>query len=231
MATAAVPYRTRYLGEQSAAGEHDFSCHADDRIHAEDCECWCHGAAAAGFSECSLLADREPALVVPLTRGHEAFISPGKAELVAAYKWSAQRRDNGLWYAIAYVVGSARGGKPSRYVYMHALVSGGQRVDHRDRNGLNNTDANLRAATTVQNGGNTGKRSGTSSRYKGVTYVARTGRWAAQLHHLGRKTHLGYHATEEEAARVYDDAAVRHFGEFACTNVMLGLLPAGEDGG
>lgn len=183
------------------------------------------------FAECCLLADREPALVVPLTRGHEAFISPGKAELVAAYKWSAQRRDNGLWYAIAYVVGSARGGKPGRYVYMHALVSGGQRVDHRDRNGLNNTDANLRAATTVQNGGNTGKRSGTSSRYKGVTYVARTGRWAAQLHHLGRKTHLGYHATEEEAARVYDDAAVRQFGEFARTNVMLGLLPARKGGG
>lgn len=31
---------------QPAPGEvcrHDFSCHADDRVHAEDCECWCHG--------------------------------------------------------------------------------------------------------------------------------------------------------------------------------------------
>jgi hypothetical protein len=170
-----------------------------------------------------------PALAVPLTQGKSAFIDPEDAALVATgHTWSAQRRENGLWYAVAYVRGSARNGGTGRYIGMHILVSGISRPDHVDRNGLNNTRINLRPAATWQNGGNTGKRKGTSSRFKGVTFVSRTGRWAAQLHHLGRKTHLGYFVEEEEAARGYDRAAMAHFGEFAATNVALGLLPPEE---
>jgi hypothetical protein len=41
----------------------------------------------------------------------------------------------------------------------------------------------------------------------------------------GQFRSLGSHATAEEAARAYDKAAREAFGEFACTNADLGLLP------
>lgn len=34
----------------------------------------------------------------------------------------------------------------------------------------------------------------------------------------GKMIHLGYHATAEEAARAYDSAARKYFGEFANPN-------------
>jgi hypothetical protein len=179
------------------------------------------------FAECSLLESRVPAVVIPLTQGQFVFVDPEEvARVTTGYTWSAQSRENNLWYAIAYVRGSARNGGTARYVYMHALITGCPGVDHRDRNGLNNTKVNLRVATDVQNSANTGKRSGTSSRFKGVSFVGRTGRWKASLHTGGRNLHLGYFTDEQEAARVYDDAATTRFGEFAATNVVLGLLPA-----
>jgi hypothetical protein len=42
--------------------QHDFSCHADDRIHAEDCECWCHDAHSApgDSTECEACGMHRP---------------------------------------------------------------------------------------------------------------------------------------------------------------------------
>lgn len=177
------------------------------------------------FAECSLLVSRRRAVVIPLTRGKVTFIDPGDVPLVTSgYTWSAHRRADGLWYARAYIRGSARGGQPARHIFMHVLIGGEPGIDHRDRDGLNNTRANLRSANGSQNTANQGKRGGTSSRFKGVSLIPRTGRWRATIS-PGPGAHLGSFATEEEAARVYDRAATAHFGEFAATNVMLGLLP------
>lgn len=41
----------------------------------------------------------------------------------------------------------------------------------------------------------------------------------------GRQVHLGYFKDEVAAAEAYDTGALLHFGEFARTNKMEGLLP------
>lgn len=54
------------------------------------------------------------------------------------------------------------------------------------------------------------------SRYKGVTRRGR--RWIAQIGVNGRMLWLGSFEKESSAAREYDKAARRHFGQFACLN-------------
>lgn len=63
-----------------------------------------------------------------------------------------------------------------------------------------------------------------ASEYKGVT--RRGDRWRAYITVAGKFRSLGPYATAEDAARAYDVAARELFGQYACTNQDLGLLPA-----
>ena len=92
-------------------------------------------------------------------------------------------------------------------------------IDHRDRNGLNNTKKNLRIATISQNNTNRGKTSKpTSSKYKGVCLIKTTGKWRAVIKHNRIYRHLGHFHNEEDAAKAYDKAAKKYHGEFAVLN-------------
>ena len=106
--------------------------------------------------------------------------------------------------------------------YMHDLIMKpppGYEVDHINGNGLDNRRCNLRLATRSQNARNSqGHRDGTSS-FRGVC------RWASRVGSdrpwqacLGRR-HLGFFATEEDAAKAYDAAALEEYGEFARPNL------------
>lgn len=91
-------------------------------------------------------------------------------------------------------------------------------VDHRNGNGLDNRKANLRLATRAENNRNSRSRGGMSA-FKGVSIDHRKTRWRAYIRSPQKRyLHLGYFTTQEEAARAYDRAAVRYFGEFARTN-------------
>ncbi|MEN6337259.1 MAG: AP2 domain-containing protein [Phycisphaerales bacterium] len=58
----------------------------------------------------------------------------------------------------------------------------------------------------------------TGSRFKGVWFEKRVGKWRATIHIKGKSIWIGHFATEEEAARAYDRRAVELFGEFARLN-------------
>jgi hypothetical protein len=93
----------------------------------------------------------------------------------------------------------------------------GKIVDHRDRNGLNNTKQNLRLATRSQNNCNTMHRRG-SSKYRGVSREKETGKWKCKICFNGICIYLGLFEAEEDAARAYDKAAKELHGEFASLN-------------
>ena len=92
----------------------------------------------------------------------------------------------------------------------------GQQVDHRDRNPLNNQKSNLRFSTQAENLLNKAVRKDSASGYKGVR--RRGIRWRAYIHVQGRRKHLGTYTTKVEAARAYNEAALKHHGEFAYQN-------------
>jgi hypothetical protein len=98
------------------------------------------------------------------------------------------------------------------------LTDPSEQVDHRNHDGLDNRRENLRPCTNQQNQHNQRKRAGCTSRYKGVHWDFRNGSWRAAIKAEGRTIHLGRFQDEDDAARAYDDAARRLFGEFALTN-------------
>ncbi len=65
------------------------------------------------------------------------------------------------------------------------------------------------------------KRTGTTSKYKGVQRHAKSGRWRAILWvgDIGRNIHLGYFEKEIDAARAYDEAAHKYYGDDAWVNL------------
>lgn len=174
----------------------------------------------------------EPIIFVPLTRGKVAVIDFEDRWLLQ-WKWHAVRPSPNYenWYAeCAHHKNETTGEWVT--MTMHRLIAsaiGRRLVDHRDRNGLNNTRGNLRLATSSLNIANSGRRAGkVGSKFKGVHPCPRNCHrrkpWRAAIKVDYRQIHLGTFAMEAEAAEAYDAAALKYFGEFALTNAALGLL-------
>jgi hypothetical protein len=116
-------------------------------------------------------------------------------------------------YARATLPGSGK------TIYLHTLITGWPQVDHRDHNGLNCQLRNMRPVDWRLNAANRLKSPDKTSRYKGVSWVPRGRPWKAEIRDGGRAIYLGIYLSEEAAARAYDRAAVRLWGEFACLNL------------
>lgn len=91
--------------------------------------------------------------------------------------------------------------------------------DHVNHDGLDNRKQNLRNCTTLQNSRNQRSRKYTTSKYKGVCFNKNRKKWNVKIQIDGSSKHLGYFTDEIDAARAYDEAAKKYYGEFACLNI------------
>jgi hypothetical protein len=161
---------------------------------------------------------------VPLCGGLVALVDDEDKDLVSAYSWAASPGKNTI-YAKAWVRGTY---SPQKNVYLHRLILNAPRgiqVDHKNRDGLDCRRENIRFASNGQNTCNASKHrvvrgNPPTSRFKGVTLKrnCRTRVWRASINADGNLTELGSFDHEEDAARAYDFAAVRLFGDFARLN-------------
>lgn len=96
-------------------------------------------------------------------------------------------------------------------------------IDHKDRDGLNNLEENLRKSTHSNNLGNAVSRVG-FSKYKGVSWNKNNQKWKGDIQKDKIKYFLGYFDDEIEAASAYDIKATELFGEFAYINLPERLI-------
>lgn len=166
---------------------------------------------------------------IPLTQGRVAWVDQADYAELARFRWSADACRTGFYAKRnTGTVGIDRTSE-----YMHRRILGllpgdGLVADHINGDGLDNRRTNLRVATVAGNSYNMRHRSGKTSRYKGVSWSTRRSHWVVQIRGFaGPSRYLGSFADEEDAARAYDQEAVKRFGEFARVNFPGGIAVAG----
>lgn len=164
---------------------------------------------------------------IPLTQGKFAIVDDEDYEWLSKKRWFAHRsRTCKLFYALRMA-----GTSPNqKCIRMHREIIGapdGSKVDHKDRDSLNNRRSNLRLCTNGQNIANRKRKDkNKSSQYTGVTWRSDNRKWRAGIKggplipgtDRRKNITLGHFESEIEAAEAYDDMAAIVHGEFACFN-------------
>jgi len=145
---------------------------------------------------------------LPLPHGLVAVVDEADRARLLERNWSVVDSETGLRAACA------RTGRSIGSVVMETKA----RVVHLDGDTLNCRRENLREASVTDQNRHNQKQRGCSSRYKGV-YLAKDGKWQAQIRGGGPWKNLGRHDAEEDAARAYDAEALRRYGVFARLNL------------
>lgn len=160
--------------------------------------------------------------LIPLSLGKFAMVSDHRFEELSKYKWYA-RFGKTTWYACTWI---RRPMNKCGYgtLLMHRLILGlahgdKRHADHINFDGLDNTDENLRIVSQEESQRHRRKVKPGTTKFKGVKNATNaTHPFEANIR-FGCKLHyLGCYKTAEEAAHAYDEAALKHFGEFAHLN-------------
>ncbi len=142
-----------------------------------------------------------------------AIVDDEDFERLSHFIWKASARSNNIQRA------KREGSKIKMFSLASEIMEKhGQMFDHKDRNPFNNQKDNLRECNYQGNSSNSTKQKNTSSQYKGVHRNRRCCKWQASIRVDYSLIHLGLFDLEVDAAKAYNIAALKHFGEFANLN-------------
>ena len=150
---------------------------------------------------------------IKLTQGKIALVDDDDFEYLNQFKWHAMKIRN-MFYA-------GRGHSGTR---MHREIMNVKKtdviVDHKDGNGLNNQKDNLRPCSVGENNKNRHTVNNLSG-YLGVSRVtSKCESWQAAIRVNGKNIYLGSFKDKKDAAKAYNEAAIKFHGEFARINII-----------
>lgn len=144
---------------------------------------------------------------------YEILIDDEDYEKISKFKWFINKR---LYVRrTQYINGKEKELRLHRYILN--IIDSNIIVDHINGNTLDNRKCNLRICNNKQNSYNS-KKIKSSSKYKGVFWNKVNNKWQAQIHPEGKHIHLGYFDSELDAAKKYNEMALKYYGEFAKIN-------------
>jgi hypothetical protein len=166
---------------------------------------------------------------IQLTKGYVALVDDEDFERVSQFKWHAQiscHKDGSIRtvYANRSVrnVYGIRAKQPLSSFILEIDTGLYCIIDHKDGNGLNHQKLNLRKASKSQNGQNQQLSIRNTSGFKGVHWSSTAEKWQTIITVNGEVLNLGYFSDKKDAAQAYNEAATKHFGEFAALNQISG---------
>lgn len=158
---------------------------------------------------------------IPLTRGKFAVIDDEDFERVSKFKWSYTNKKPAR---SGYATGNAGQRTKQQLARFILRAPKNVEVDHINHNGLDNRKKNLRLVTRSQNKFNLKKYTNNTTGYKGVFRDRRTPpltkEFLAKISVYKKQINLGRYKTAKEAAAVYNEAALKYHGEYACLNKL-----------
>jgi hypothetical protein len=148
---------------------------------------------------------------ITLTQGKIALVDDGDFEWLSQWKWYAQKKSGGMFYAVR----SGWVGLKRALILMHRVILNapeGTDVDHINHNGLDNRRENLRVCTRSQNQMNAGRH---SNNKLGVKGVSRHGSgFQVQVKVGGKRVYYKVFHTLQEAQEAYEREAKKYHGEY-----------------
>lgn len=151
---------------------------------------------------------------IQISKGHQAIVDDEDFDELSKYNWFAfDRKGERLVYAGCKL--------NHKNVKMHRMVlgvKGNEIIDHKNGNGLDNRKENLRISSPSQNMWHRAMLKNNTSGFRGVSFRKNMNKWSAMIGVYRKPIYLGSFKTKEEAAKAYNDAAIKFFGEFANLN-------------
>lgn len=162
------------------------------------------------------LSENGSYMIGSLRDGFKFLIDIDDYQRVSAHTWHR----SGESYAETCING--------KLIFLHRFITNcphGMYIDHINRDRSDNRKSNLRFATIKENNRNVGLQSNNTSGAKGVHYTHRLNKYIAYITVDGKRIHLGCYNSKYEAAKDYNQAALRYFGEFAWLNDLRKITP------
>lgn len=160
--------------------------------------------------------------LIPLTQGKFAQVDDEDYDFLMQWKWHLLKSHKHCYAARKAKTENGKRGVILMHRVVLKLTIKETNGDHIDRNTLNNQKLNLRVADLSQNGSNRTPKVNGTSKYLGVCRIKRKNgisvMWMAQIRKDNKNRYLGSFKTEEEAAKKYDEEAIKTHGEFANLN-------------